>query len=183
MLVEGTGRGTYIRYVGLPLPKLPQILQQAALDALVHCCHVWLKRYAPTHFTMTAYSKYGGREERVYDYRWKSSTQGNRRAKNLRAYFARQGRNMSEPLVWKGNLRRAFMGGMVTKTGGSGVSIFVKATWPALPRYTYYTKYGANRIEGPRKYRELTIMTEREEKDLADVFSKQMQKALDEQSL
>lgn len=174
VLVEGRGRGTYIRYVGLPLPKLPAALKEASMEGLMRCAHDWLKKHAPRHFEVSAHTKYGGREEKVFDWRAKSRRKG--------GSAARLGRNTTDPLVWTGNLRRAFLtGGMNLRGSTSGGEVVVKASWPALPRYVYYTKYGKNRNEGPRMYRELTIMTEGEEKDLAEVFSKRMQKVLDQQ--
>jgi hypothetical protein len=173
VLIEGRGRGTYIRYIGLALPELPKKLREAQLEALMDCAHFWLKTHGHRHFELGAYTRYGNREEKVYPWR----TKNHRRAD---AMGQRRGKNMRDPLVWTGNLRMQFMRGMVLAPTKSG-EIKVKASWPALPKYVYYTKYGKNRNEGPRMYRELTIMTEGEEKELAERFVKIMQKHLDKE--
>lgn len=180
VFIEGRGHGRNIRYVGLPLPKLPAVLKEAQIEGLMRCAHIWLKRTAPGHFDMAAYTKYGGREENVFEWRTKSSRRFT--GKYGVPGQIKLGRNFVDPMVWTGNLRRAFLtGGMTLRGGTSGGAVVVKVSWPALPRYTYYTKYGKLSKEGPRMYRELTIMTEGEEKDLAEVFSKRMQKVLDQQ--
>lgn len=171
VVIENYGK-TKIRYSGIPLPVFHQALRAAQQEALTETVHWWRENYGFLHFHPTSFSRYGGREARVYEPRWK-----NRKKRRLPTADSRH------PLVWKGNLRQAFLTGrMKTVAAGENNSLKVTATWPGLPKYVYIDLYGKTRAPGPKMYLELTIMTPDEEKRLAEKFAEFLQRILDRES-
>lgn len=177
IVTERVGR-TNIRYIGIPLPKLRGVLHDLQQEALIRTAFWWREKYGPGHFEISAYSKYGGLEERVYNRRLKSTEhQAGRPSTDYR------GRDLLRPLVWTGNLRTAFLSGhMKVKATGGNNSLKVAASWPNLPRHAYYTKFGKSRAPGPKMYLELTIMTADQERELAEHFSEELQKLINQES-
>lgn len=163
VVVEHHGRAK-IRYSGIPLPNLQGILKEAQQDALKETAFAWREMFGPSHFSIEAYGLYGQREDRVYTARRKGRGTTTARA----------------PLVKSGDLRQAFLGGaMYVRATGSGQSLKAEARWSSLPYYTFIDLYGKSRAPGPKMYLELTIMTEEQEQQLAEVFSKELQRILD----
>ena len=173
-VIERRGR-TAIRFSGIPLPQMPRATREAQHLAIMDAVRYWRAKYGPEHFKVSAYSKYGGQEADVYD----TPVKGSSRFK--------KGGGARAPLVsprrrpTSGNLRRSFLtGSMVMKPAGSGSSLKVTASWPSLPQYVYIDKHGTGRAQGPRKYLELTVMTDEEGADLARVFNERFQYHLDQ---
>jgi hypothetical protein len=172
VVVENFGK-TKIRYSGIPLPVFPFVLREMQQEALIEAAHWWREQYGFLHFHASAFTRYGGLEDRVYERRWKNK-------KRRRLPTA----DSASPMVWKGNLRAAFLTGtMKTRATGTDTnSLKVTASWPSLPKYVYYDEYGKNRNPGPKMYFELTIMREDEEKRIAVRYEEILMKLLDEQS-
>jgi len=152
--------GMTVRLSGIPLPKLSRALAATAQEALIDAVRYWHQRYARLHFTVYAYSRYGGREKWVYEPR-----------------RDRHG-NLRRPLYRTGNLRRAFLGNIRIAATGAGVRMKARATWTGLPRYTYYDKTRSGEPTH-KKYAELTITNRQEERDMADYFARRFQALLD----
>ena len=169
---------TKIRFVGLQLPELSNVLREVQQQALIETAYHWRDKYGPGHFEVSAFSKYGGKEERVYELRTK-----NRRAMRRKRMGKEVDGDRLRPLVKSGSLRALFLHGpMKTKAAGAGTQLRVEASWPNLPRYTYYDLYGKTRAQGPKMYAELTILTEDQERELAEHFANRVQRMLDDAS-
>ena len=92
-------RGASIRYTGLPLPTFPAKFREIAQEELQETVFYWRRRFGHTHFTRSAYGAYGGKEERVYDRRYKRSRRGEGKGQ------------VRPPLIHSGKLKRAFLQG------------------------------------------------------------------------
>ena len=161
--------GTQVRLTGIPLPELPARMGWAAQEALTAAILYWRKRYAPGHFTVRAYDKYG-HEPGLYEERAKS--------KRTQVHGGRV-----RPLYRSGNLRRGFLFGAVrVKATGRKGSLKATAVWNGLPRYTYYHRPVDRKLKHD-KVAELTVTTREEEADLAKVFTRELQKILNAASM
>lgn len=162
--VENFGRAR-VRFTGIPLPEFPKVMRALQREALADTVAHWRDKIGPGHFETSAYARYGGREQDVYTIR-----------------RARRGQ-LKRPLVKTGNLRTAFLNGtMNVRASGEGDTLKAVATWPNLPRYTYIDKHGRKRVQGPKKYDELTILTEGEVTQLVEFFATRMQQLMDAES-
>lgn len=172
MRMVTTQRGRMqIRYIGLVLPDLPETMTEAVGAALADAIKYWHFAYGPEHFRISAYAKYGGREPHVYTPRH----QGRGASKRVRAPLRspRPHRGFDGERVVPGTLQREFLGGGMkikpaNKRIGKQSALVVTATWPSLPRYTYIDKHGSGRVQGPKKYLELTITSDAEARDMQE---------------
>lgn len=162
-----------IRFVGLQLPDMEQIVPELQRAGFYAMAAHWLNTFAPEHFKVDAFSRYGGREERVYVHRKKEEIAARRKRATSRK------RDLLNPLVSSGNLRAEFLAGLPSattrKTNGE---MSLRLEWRNLPRYAYLDAFGRNKTPGPKIYAELTVLNDAEEKALAKVFEETVRKEL-----
>ncbi len=65
-VIEKRG-GTKIRFTGIPLPQMPRATREAQHLAITDAVRYWRAKFAPIHFKVEAYSRYGGQEANVYE--------------------------------------------------------------------------------------------------------------------
>lgn len=170
MITVQKGR-TQIRYMGLVLPELAETMAGSIEAAMVELIRYWHFTYGPEHFRMGAYSRYGNREPNVYTPRYEGRGSSKRTRAPLRS--PRPHRGFNGEWVTPGTLQREFLTGNMKITAKNRrmkgqAPLFVTATWPNLPRYTYVDKHGRDRAQGPKKYLELTITSDIEARDMQE---------------
>lgn len=162
-----------IRFVGLQLPDMDQIVPELQRAGYFAMASHWLNNFAPEHFQVSAFSRYGGREERVYIHRKKEEIAARRKRATSRK------RDLLNPLVSTGNLRSEFLAGLPAATvSKSGNEMALRLEWRNLPRHAYLDTFGRNMTPGPRMYAELTVISPQEEKELVRVFEAAVAKEL-----
>ena len=176
-----------IRYYGLALPKLPEELTFYAIEALFRTVQFWRRNVGPKHFMQVAYGIYGKLEPYVYI--GKSGA-----PKWMMDYYhlPAASADKNQPMVSSGNLRTAFLqGNMTLKSGVEEGGVTARATWPNLPRYTYYFNPAApSNIRSTNRHsmhpmvhdkaRMLTIINADEAAKLVKVFGDEFAKQLAE---
>lgn len=157
-----------IRWTGLNFPEFAErafrtdgLVQTALLRTLVW----WRQQIGPLHFEEDAYSRYGGKEDKVYSQRspryirWK-----------MRKW------NHNKPLVMSGQLRSEFLRGVMKTrvTGADAGTLHGVAAWPGVNNLKrrgvsyVFAEHG----RAPHKYAELTVLNEEDERALMQVFEK-----------
>lgn len=175
-IVGEAGRWKNVRFTGLPLPALPAKLKEAQQEAMTDLAFYWRREHGPRHFHIRAFSAYGGREPRVYEKRkyMEKLDQAYGNTAHLegaaRARFFRGG----APLMKTGELKSRFLNGaMETRPTGARSNVKVRVVFRGLPKHTFYTKTRSG-AQSHDKVRELTIMNEQDQTDLARRYQNQI---------
>ena len=160
-------RNKSIRWTGLALPDLPDTVIEVAQVAMMRTLAWWRQQIAPGHFEETAYGKYLGLEERVYQ---------SRTSKYVDLKLRRCHHN--KPLVWSGDLRNEFLKGTFATrvTGQTAETLHGVAAWPGVNAlrgkgktpgpYVFQERTPAS----PRKYAELTVLCADDLQRMQQVF-------------
>jgi hypothetical protein len=161
-------KNKFMVWTGVSLPEFaetyPELWQAAMLAGLS-----WFRQtLGPGHFLETAYGKYMGLGDRVYQSRTPK-------------YVDRKLRRMhcNLPLVWSGDLRHEFLkGAFLTRPSGKSTdTLQAHGSWPGVNAMRYvFQERGSN---APRKYEELIVMTPAEEKTLQQRIQKDFSDALE----
>ncbi len=139
---------------------LPSLIREAMENTFKY----WFKKYAPKHFTRSAYNRYPDE----YKLHFKINLE-----KFRKRYKRKLERNEQtiDPLVATGRLKQEFLAG--SYTFGSQYET-LKVKWPGLPQYAY--KYHIGHFQ---KNKALTAVNSIEEDDLAKFFDNDLQKLID----
>ena len=169
MMTEKIGRAE-IRWLGLPLPAFTASQRVAVEQAAGDLLFWWREEMAPEHFKSSAYAKYGGREERVFEHRRDFKKRGERAPMVSPRATSRDYRGAGTH--WAGQLRREFLRGTmrIDVTGRRTGNLKIRAVWSNLPRQAYQDVFGKNSTPGPKMFKELTIVTEAETEVMARKF-------------
>ena len=156
-----------ISWTGLKLPELPDTVIEVAQVAMMRALAFWRKEIGPGHFEETAYGKYLGCDERVYQSRTPK-------------YVDRKllYKHHNRPLVWSGDLRNEFLKGtFATRVEGkTAETLHGVARWPGVNALRGAGKrpgpyvFQERTPNSPRKYAELTVLCAEDEKRLAQAF-------------
>lgn len=184
--------GATVRYLGVVRPGIEKSMTDAVHEAAEATVRYWRKEYGWRHFNMNAHRRYGGKMPHVFEPR-----------RGPMKWMVRRWNTPDDviPLVSKGTLRQAFLGGALKLTRtGQGQQATVRASWPSLPRYAYMfdpnyvpdfaQRYAAKRGRGlsdkpmhPLRhamYLELTIINEDEAADLRAYFGQKLETLLNQ---
>jgi|GEM_PF-3550015 len=164
-----------IRYLGVPMPKLPGRLSEISKNAMLAGLRFWREAYAPKHFRSSAAQVYGNGS--LYKKRISETARAEKRARYIAARTGRQvdaSHFKISPLVKTGRLKNKVLNGPVTlrATGKTSGSLKARMQFKGLPRYVYYRPGGHNLTE------EITVTTQAEAKAMAGVIDRETQRGV-----